>query len=246
MKNERGELTIALSPVRVGTHWIRVCNNESKNFAFLPIFAFDDDYVPLSPVATPSPDDQLTKNKPSKSRPRDIFFPLLTGKDLTTISETSDALSSRASTISSPSQFPSSSREPDNLLSPTIPGESPAHIRASPQVQILDVTDLSDPGVRIVSNFSFKDVDNQFHLTIYGKRSARREEENSNRFFIQMPRRIVSLIKQNTFSMDANASSTNRPLSVPFLSIVRWFFRKIFSCRTCGNSYIQRERTDRW
>lgn len=178
LKNERGELTIALSPVRVGTHWIRVCNDESKNFAFLPIFAFDDDYVPLSPVATPSPEDQLTKGKPSKSRHHDIFFPLLTGKDLTTISETSDALSSQASTISSPSQFPSSNRELGNLLSPTLPGESLTHTRASPQVQILDITDLSDPGVRVVSNFSFKDVDNQFHITIYGKRPAKREEND--------------------------------------------------------------------
>ncbi|CAF5161751.1 unnamed protein product, partial [Rotaria sp. Silwood1] len=39
--------------------------------------------------------------------------------------------------------------------------------RSSPEVQILDITDLNDPGVHIVSKFSFKDIDNKFHITIY-------------------------------------------------------------------------------
>lgn len=179
-ENERGELTIALSPVRVGTHWIRVCNNESKNFALLPIFAFDDDYVPLSPVATPSPEDQSTKGKSSKSQHhqhQEIFFPVVMAKDLTTISETSDVPTSQISTMSSSSQLPSLNKDIGNVLSPTYTNESPVHGRRSPEVQILDITDLTDPGVRVVSKFSFKDVDNQFHITLYGKKTRHREEK---------------------------------------------------------------------
>lgn len=52
--NSKGELTVSLSPNRVGTHWIRISNTDNDSFALLPIFAYDDDYVPLSPLGTPS------------------------------------------------------------------------------------------------------------------------------------------------------------------------------------------------
>ncbi len=154
----------------LGTHWIRVSNNDSKNFALLPIFAFDDDYVPLSPVVTPSPEDKPTKQKSPKIN-TDAFIPVLTGKDLTTISETSESLASRGST-SSPAQIQTSHKEITPLTSPRISHESHINGRKSPEVQVLDITDLNDPGVRIVSKFSFKDVDNKFYITIYGKNKS--------------------------------------------------------------------------
>ncbi len=154
-----------------GTHWIRVSNNDSKNFALLPVFAFDDDYVPLSPVATPLPEDKSPKKKLSKNinnnnnnNNHDPFIPVLAGKDLTTISETSESPRSRASTISS-----SQLQTLNVITSPMISNESPLNGRTSPEVQVLDITDLNDPGVRIISKFSFKDLDNKFHITIYGK-----------------------------------------------------------------------------
>jgi hypothetical protein len=36
-------------------------------------------------------------------------------------------------------------------------------------VQTLDITDLVDPGVRIISKFSLKDPNDEFKLIIYGK-----------------------------------------------------------------------------
>ena len=159
------------NPLLQGTHWIRVTNNDSKNFALLPIFAFDDDYVPLSPVATPVPENKPAKSKSSKEwNGNNTFFPVLTGKDLATVAQTSDGPTSRTSTLSSSSsQIPSLTREIAAIVSPTIPNESPVDRRASPEVQILDITDLTDPGVRVVSKFTFKDVENKFHITIYGK-----------------------------------------------------------------------------
>ncbi|CAF4205688.1 unnamed protein product [Rotaria sp. Silwood2] len=178
-KNEHGELTIALSPIRVGTHWIRIANDDSKNFALLPIFAYDDDYVPLSPIVTPSPEDKSIPEKQSNNSnnnnkaPIDSFIPLLTGKDLTTISETSETRSSRATSNAS-SRLPSPIKEIPEISSPIITNESNKIFskdnRSSPEVQILDITDLNDPGVRIVSKFSFKDIDNKFNITIYGKK----------------------------------------------------------------------------
>ncbi|CAF1246383.1 unnamed protein product [Rotaria sordida] len=178
-KNECGELTIALSPVRVGTHWIRISNDDSKNFALLPIFAFDDDYVPLSPIITPSPEDKFLPEKQFKNSnnnnnnnqtTNDSFMPLLTGKDLRISSETSETRSSRVSSNAS-SQLPSPIKELRETTSPIIPKEShkisSKDARTSPEVHVLDITDLNDPGVYIVSKFSFKDVDNKFHITIY-------------------------------------------------------------------------------
>ncbi|CAF3728092.1 unnamed protein product [Rotaria sp. Silwood1] len=176
-KNECGELTITVSPIRVGTHWIRIANEDSKNFALLPIFSYDDDYVPLSPIATPLPEDKTIQEKNSKNSNNnnhtiiDSFMPILTGKDLTTISETSETRSSRATSIAS-SQLPSPIKEKVELISPINPNEtykklSSKNERSSPEVQILDITDLNDPGVHIVSKFSFKDIDNKFHITIY-------------------------------------------------------------------------------
>ena len=159
-------LSRSKNDVLQGTHWIRVANNDSKNFALLPIFAFDDDYVPFSPVATPSPEHKPTKYVTHN----DVFVPVPTEKDLAIISETSDAPTSQASTVSSSSQLPSSNREIAEIISPTMLNESSVDGRASPEVQVLDITDLTDPGVRVVSKFSFKDVNNKFNITIYGKR----------------------------------------------------------------------------
>jgi len=36
-------------------------------------------------------------------------------------------------------------------------------------VQTLDIIDLVDPGVRIISKFSFKDPNDEFKIIIYGK-----------------------------------------------------------------------------
>ncbi|CAM4895437.1 unnamed protein product [Rotaria socialis] len=177
-KNDHGELIIALSPIRVGTHWIRISNEDSKNFALLPVFAYDDDYVPLSPIVTPPPpeekfptDKQLKNiNSNNNSSAIDSFMPILAGKDLTTISETSETLSSRTSSNRS-SKIASPIKETIENISPPLGNEShrksSTHSRSSPEVQILDITDLSDPGVRIVSKFSLKDPDNNFHIKIF-------------------------------------------------------------------------------
>ncbi|CAF1615421.1 unnamed protein product, partial [Adineta ricciae] len=181
--NEIGELTVALSPVRVGTHWIRVSNNDSKNFALLPIFAYDDDYVPLSPIVTPSPDDKKGKQKSSKNMNHnhnnnnnntgfDTFIPLLAGKDLTTISETTETSSSRTSSATSselpPPPSPVKEIVAENPPAPiaTVPKVPTTDGRASPEVQVLDITDLNDPGIGTVSKFSFKDPDNKFNIAI--------------------------------------------------------------------------------
>lgn len=172
---------------RLGTHWIRVSNNESTNFALLPIFAFDDDYVPLSPVSTPAPRLDKPPKKPKASKHtnqnnnnnveplKDISVPVVPGKDLTGISETSDILSSRTSSISS-----SKVSETAAVTSPTVANDhlksSKTNGRSSPEVQILDITDLDDPGVRVVSKFSFRDVDDKLHIKIYGK-NERPEEK---------------------------------------------------------------------
>jgi hypothetical protein len=169
-----------------GTHWIRVSNNDSKNFALLPIFAFDDDYVPLSPIVTPSPEDNSGKQKALKSinhnhnnnnnNTIESFIPLLTAKDLTTISETSETSSIRTTSGSSPELPPPPSPIKDLVanLSPIpsneFPKSPPEDGRSSPEVHVLDITDLNDPGVGIVSKFSFKDIENKFTITIYGKR----------------------------------------------------------------------------
>lgn len=96
------------------------------------------------------------------------FIPLLTGKDLTTISETSESHSSRASShVTSPMKERTENTTPVMTDQPR--EESAEQDRSSPEVQILDITDLNDPGVRIISKFSFKDPDNKFHIKIYGK-----------------------------------------------------------------------------
>lgn len=88
----------------------------------------------------------------------DSLTPGSNGKDLGGRSETSESLIST-----------SSSSQP--ILSPNILNESQVNGRTSPEVHVLDITDLNDPGVRIISKFSFKDIDNKFNITIYGKNS---------------------------------------------------------------------------
>lgn len=137
---------------------MRICNDDDDSFALIPIFAFDDDYIPLSPIGTPSLDEKDTQT-------RDISdiepVPLL--RDITTISETSEIPSTRT-TSRSPEQKISSMR--DNSTN-TMP---PSDGRISPEIQVLDMIDLVDPIVRTVSKFTFKDPNNQLHTIIYGKR----------------------------------------------------------------------------
>ncbi len=176
-KNERDELTISLSPVRVGkclnrtiksyffhfegTHWMRISNNENDSFALIPIFAFDDDYIPLSPVGTPSSEEKTVRNQTNSTNES---FPIF--RDLTTISETSEISSPRTASFSSNQYL--SNRDISNNTGLAIPS------RSSPEVHILDVTDLDDPVVGEISKFSFKDPDDKFNIRIYGKRFSNR------------------------------------------------------------------------
>ncbi|CAF3378932.1 unnamed protein product [Rotaria socialis] len=178
-KNEHGELTLSLSPVRIGTHWICMSNDDNDSFAVLPIFAFDDDYVPLSPLDTPSPNDRTlrdennTNNNNNSNSVSDLFSPV---KELTTISEISEFQSSRLSSIS-PARLTSSIKEAVTNTAPPDAHESSStptcNDRSSPQVQILDINDLIDPCVRTISRFTFKDPNNKFNIAIY---DANRDE----------------------------------------------------------------------
>ena len=186
--HEKLDVLLYLSPTfsPLGTHWIRVSNDESTNFALLPIFAFDDDYVPLSPVSTPAPtQDPPTKKQKASKRTnqnnnnnnidllKDISIPAVPGKDATGISEVSDAPTSRTSSTSS-----SKASETAPLTSPTVANDhlKPAKTsgRSSPEVQVLDITDLNDPGVRVLSKFSFKDAEDKLHIKIYGENDTAR------------------------------------------------------------------------
>lgn len=144
----------------LGTHWIRISQTDSKDFALLPIFAFDDDYVPLSPIGTPAIDEKTKKKQPKI--------------DQIQVVETSDVPSSRASSITSPPAETGPNADRKSKL-------SKMNGRKSPEVQILDITDLNDPGVRVVSKFSFTDVDNKFQIKILGK-FARRATESISAF----------------------------------------------------------------
>ncbi|CAM4749067.1 unnamed protein product [Rotaria magnacalcarata] len=178
-KNEHGELTLSLSPIQIGTHWICISNDENDSFAVLPIFAFDDDYVPLSPLGTPSPNDRTlqdennTNNNNNSNSVSDLFSPV---KELTTISETSEFQSSRLSSVS-PAHLTSSIKEAVTNILPTDTHESsktPAcNDRSSPEVQILDIDDLINPCVRTISKFTLKDPNNKFNIAIY---DANRDE----------------------------------------------------------------------
>ena len=105
----------------------------------------------------------------------DTFIPLLAGKDLTTISETTETSSSRTSSATSselpPPPSPVKEIVAENPPAPTAtcPKVPTTDGRSSPEVQVLDITDLNDPGVGIVSKFSFKDPDNKFNIAIFGK-----------------------------------------------------------------------------
>jgi hypothetical protein len=140
---------------------MRISNDDNDSFALLPIFSYDDDYVPLSPVNTPSP-EQTTLQNPTSSITDS--FPSL--KALTTISETSEFPSSRASSSISSTYIPSPNKEIPTDTSPIESNKSP---KSTANVNELDVTDLIDPGLRIISKFSFKDPDNKFNITINGK-----------------------------------------------------------------------------
>ncbi len=143
-----------------GTHWIRISNDENDSFALLPIFAFDDDYVPLSPVITPSSEEKTIENRNNTITE---IVPL--HRDLTTISERSEFLSSRTTSLS-PERLASSIQDVTKDTLSMVKNESPI---LNMDVQTLDITDLVDPGVRIISKFSLKDPNDEFKLIIYGK-----------------------------------------------------------------------------
>jgi hypothetical protein len=107
---------------------------------------------------------QITKNSTTDS------FPSL--KALTTISETSEFSSSRTSSVSS-TQLTSPIKDIPTDTSPIDSNKSPKssilNSRSSPEVHVLDVTDLTDPGLRITSKFSFKDPDDKLTIAINGK-----------------------------------------------------------------------------
>ncbi|UJR14889.1 hypothetical protein I4U23_001873 [Adineta vaga] len=165
-KNENGELKISLSPVRVGTHWIRITNDESDSFALLPIFAFDDDYVPLSPVATPAPNDKLLLNQNTSND--GISDSSSSQRELPVITEVTENSSSISIARKQQQQQPLIEKE--NITQVTPNGRSESPILADeplPKIEVLDVTDLIDPGVRITSKFTLKDPDDKFKIVIY-------------------------------------------------------------------------------
>ncbi|CAF1398822.1 unnamed protein product [Adineta steineri] len=168
-KNENGELKIILSPVRVGTHWIRITNDESDSFALLPIFAFDDDYVPLSPVNTPSPKDKPLPNQNTTSNNSTSDSVSLI-RELAAISETSET-SSNGSSAPVQQRSLSPIKEHVTNTAELVPNDAtkspPIADKTTPKVQVLDITDLVDPGVRITSKFSLKDPDNKFKIVLY-------------------------------------------------------------------------------
>jgi len=144
---------------------MRISNDENDSFALLPIFAFDDDYVPLSPVGTPSSEEKIIKN-----RNNSITDSFLLLRDLTTISEITEFLSSRTASLS-PEHLPSSIQETTaNTLSNFRNKPPILNKRSSPKVQTLDINDLVDPGVRITSKFYLKDPHDKFNIIIDGKR----------------------------------------------------------------------------
>jgi hypothetical protein len=146
---------------------VRISNDENDSFALLPIFAFDDDYVPLSPVATPSSEEKIIDNQTNSMT--DSLPPL---RELTTISETSEFLSSRTTSLSPEHLLSSIHESPANtfsILANEVTKSSVFNSQSSSDVQILDITDLVDPSVRSTSKFSFKDPGDKFDIKIYGK-----------------------------------------------------------------------------
>ena len=167
-----------------GTHWICISNDENDSFAVLPIFAFDDDYVPLSPLDTPSPNDRTLRNENNTNNNNsnsvsDLFSPF---KELTTISESSEFQSSRLSSIS-PAHLTSPIKEAVTNIFPPNANESSKtptpNDRSSPEVQIFDINDLIDPCVHTISKFTFKDSNNKFNIAIYGERDTILNEINT-------------------------------------------------------------------
>jgi hypothetical protein len=143
---------------------MRISNNENDSFALIPIFAFDDDYIPLSPVGTPSSEEKTIRNQTNS-----ITESLPIFRDLTTISETSEMSSPRTGSLSS-NHLVSSMRDISTNTGPIALNRSPVLTgQSSPEVHILDITDLVNPSIRVVSKFSFKDPNDKFDIHIYGK-----------------------------------------------------------------------------
>ena len=150
---------------------MRISNDDNDSFALIPIFSYDDDYVPLSPVNTPSLEQTTLQNQTNTNSSITDSFPSL--KALTTISETSEFPSSRTSSTISSTYIPSPTKElptdTSQIESNKSPKSSILNSESNANVNELDVTDLIDPALRIISKFSFKDPDNKFNITINGK-----------------------------------------------------------------------------
>ncbi|CAF3702812.1 unnamed protein product, partial [Rotaria sp. Silwood1] len=166
-KNEHGELTISLSPVRVGTHWICISNDENDSFALLPIFAYDDDYIPLSPIDKQSLHEKIISNDHDTHSTNDSYSPC---REFTTVSETSEFRPSRQSSLS-PLRVPSPIKEDITITSPIISNEflqsSIINDQSNSVVQTYDITDLNDPCICHISKFYLKDPDDKFNIIIH-------------------------------------------------------------------------------
>ena len=119
---------------------MRISNEENDSFALIPIFAYDDDYVPLSPVGTPTSEAKSSQNR-----------------ELTTVTQLSEIPLSRTASLS-----------PEHLLSAL--NENNLSMKSNSDIEMLDIINLDDPEVRILSKFSFKDSEDQFQFLIYGKK----------------------------------------------------------------------------
>lgn len=121
---------------------MRISNIENDSFALLPIFAYDDDYLPLSPLGTSSSSKDKSQQNP--------------------LSELSDDHLSQ-STLHSP--------EPNN-----------SSTKSDSDMDILDIQQLNDPQVGKTSTFNYKDSDEQYQITIYGKKKNFSLDKFSNSF----------------------------------------------------------------
>lgn len=156
---------------------MRVSNSETRNFALLPIFVFDDDYVPLSPIGSPVQTRKMTKDEQkafgsshstSNSSSPGSFH---AERHLPSLSESSE--DSNESSVDL--QLAKSIEKQTPRTTSSSYDEEPLNDddRMSPEFHVLDITDLNDPGVRVLSKFSFRDPDNKFQLSIFGKKPSR-------------------------------------------------------------------------
>ncbi|CAF1303393.1 unnamed protein product, partial [Didymodactylos carnosus] len=99
IENENGDVTISLTILKIGTHWLTISSN--NRLQRIPIFAFDDDYVAIemSPTQTPvvGETQPLSHSQLTSIDTQPFSSTNHVGKDLTTISETSEVSSTSLS-----------------------------------------------------------------------------------------------------------------------------------------------------